>query len=174
MAGKELSKDEIERTVVIWRKSGYSKSKTARDLGVGRHALRNRLEKAEKFGLLTNEDKKREKKVVDRSYFPRNSGVRKSSKSTIRKIKTSELIDQEKLDHAKIVKCALDKLAVDECVYDDILRRDLGISNDRWKDVRDLDEFLDFQVILPNKKRVWCNPEARDELLGLDGVREVI
>jgi hypothetical protein len=174
MARIGLTKEEIQNTVDAWRKNKYSKSKTAKDLKIGRQSIRNRIDKAGSLGLLTERDREEEKKLIDKNYFPDVVRGKKADKSTIRKIKSSELIDQERLDHTKIVRYAIAKLSIDECVYDDILRRDLSISNDRWRDVRDLDEFLDFQVLLPNKKRVWCHPNTRDELLKLDGVREVM
>lgn len=94
-------------------------------------------------------------------------------KKSVRTLKAETLIDAQRLDQAKIVRDALDQFDADDCAYDESLRRDLGISSDRWREVRDLDEFLEYQIVLPTKKRVWCLPKKRSELLKLDGVTEV-
>jgi len=105
---------------------------------------------------------------------PRKQTREANKKAPIRKIDIDTLIDQERLDHAKIVRNVLKDFKPEDCAYDDTFRRDLEIPQDKWKDVRDMDEFLDAQVSLPNKKRVWCHPKQKKALLKLDGVREVI
>lgn len=107
-----------------------------------------------------------------RKMMPRKV-TEQNDRPKIRKLKIASLVDQERLDHAKIVRAALEQFEADDCAYDDTLCRDLEISKDRWKDIRDIEEFLEYQILLPNKKRVWCLPAKRKELLKLDGVREV-
>lgn len=107
-----------------------------------------------------------------------NNGLRPTLASqcqnqNIKTISAQDLIDQQRLDPAKIIRTALKTMAKGRCAYDESFRRDLGISQDSWKEIRELDEFLDFQIVLPNKKRVWCHPETRDELLRHTGVRAV-
>ena len=102
-----------------------------------------------------------------------NRPAKKKDAPAIRTIKMMDLVNQERLDHAKIVRAALKQFEPDDCAYDDHLCRDLEITKDRWKDVRDMEEFQDNQVLLPTKKRIWCLPSRKIELLKLDGVREV-
>jgi transposase len=170
-----LSDKELRGTINLWREENYSIRAVGKRLGFSRNAIRHRLNKAQELNLLTDaeittKDKRKSKGKQQTGTKPKKAN---SSNSSIRALKVAELIDQERLDQAKIVRHALTRLGVDECIYDDVFRRDLSINNDRWKEVRDSDEFLGFQVVLPNRKRVWCHPDARGELLGLDGVRGV-
>jgi hypothetical protein len=94
---------------------------------------------------------------------------------SLRTVSLKDLVDKERLDTGAILQKALNNLKPGECVYDDVFPRDLGICLDTWRrDVRNREEFLCYQVQLPNKKRVWSNRETREMLLSLDGVREVI
>ena len=174
-----VTEKELVENIEIWREEGYSKSKVSKRLGIERNAVRYRISKAKELGLVTDHDLEEEAKLIKKHKHdrvkaskPKPNKVRVASKS-IRAVKVTDLIDQERLDHAKIVRTALSKLKIDECILDDVFRRDLSISNERWKEVRDLDEFLNCQVLLPNKKRVWCHLGAREDLLSLDGVREI-
>jgi len=96
-----------------------------------------------------------------------------TAKKDVRKITGKALIDDQRLDHAKIVRNALADFGKEDCAFDDTFRRDLCISTDRWRDVRDMEEFLQYQVMLPTKKRIWCHPKQREILMALDGVTEV-
>lgn len=105
------------------------------------------------------------------SYMKEELGVQKAG--PVRKLKIDALIDNERLDRAKLVREALSKFAPDDCAYDETFSRDLRIARERWSDVRDMEEFKKFQVLLPTRKRVWCLPEKRQDLLEIDGVVEV-
>jgi hypothetical protein len=96
----------------------------------------------------------------------------KAPKANLKTLKIKEVIEREKLDHLKIVKDALENFTKDECIYDEDLRANLGISKERWKLVRNDDQLLQFQVQLPNKKRVWA--KNTESLLKIDGVTEVL
>ncbi len=116
------------------------------------------------------------KKYVYKAYrtiMAKGRPNKKKETQAVRTIKMMDLVTQERLDHAKIVRAALKQFEPDDCAYDDHLCRDLEIAKDRWKDVRDFEEFHNNQVLLPTKKRIWCLPSRRLELLKLDGVREV-
>ena len=112
---------------------------------------------------------------IHRKTVPGGEKLLPKKPKGIRTVKLKELVDKERLDVGAILQAALDNLKPGECVYDDVFPRDLGISLELWRrDVRNREEFLQYQVQLPNRKRVWCSLATREELFELDGVREVI
>jgi len=90
----------------------------------------------------------------------------------LKTVDVEALVNRERLDPARIVRDGL-KHVGENVVDDDVFRRFLELSTMVWADVRNLEEFRECQVVLPNKKRVWAMEGTRDYLLSLDGVREL-
>lgn len=91
-------------------------------------------------------------------------------------IKASELIDRERLDYDKIIQESLKSFGPDDCIADEDLRRELGIPAERWRYLRDNEEYVNaYQVMLrKSRKRFWCHPKAKGLLLQREGVMEVL
>jgi len=87
-----------------------------------------------------------------------------------RTITVSELIDKERLDVKKIIRQGINKIPRGEVAYEETFRRDLGISNDKWRDFARDDEFETFRAILPTRKVVWGQAPTIQDLRRQDGV----
>jgi len=69
-----------------------------------------------------------------------------------------------KYDEPRKIAAAVKKLGSRSYVADDELRRDLGISPDRWRAAVAHPSVQQFRYVLPDKKVVWMQPAAQQEL----------
>jgi len=106
--------------------------------------------------------------------YARQAGINnrpaKTKAGKIRKVSINQLIDEERLDVKKIIHDGIALLGSRAVAYDDSFRRDLQITQDRWREYSRDPEFEDFRAILPNKKTVWGRAETITELKEMDGV----
>lgn len=88
----------------------------------------------------------------------------------IKTVPVAELIDTERLDHKKVLRDGLQGIPEGAVARDETLRKDLGISADRWRELARDEEFSAFRAILPNRRVVWGRAKTISELKRLDGV----
>jgi hypothetical protein len=91
-------------------------------------------------------------------------------KNQIRKIALTKLIDEERLDIKKVIHEGIKLLGARAVAYDDSFRRDLQITQDRWREYSRDPEFEMYRAQLPNRKVVWGWEETINELKKMDGV----
>ena len=88
----------------------------------------------------------------------------------VKTVPIGELIDSERLDVRKVLRDGLARIAEGEVARDETLRKDLGISFDRWRELSREEEFSAFRAILPSRRVVWGRARTIAELKKLDGV----
>jgi hypothetical protein len=88
----------------------------------------------------------------------------------IKTVPIAELIDTERLDFRKLMRDGLARIPDGEVARDETLRKDLGISCERWREVSREEEFAACKAILPNRRVVWGRPKTIQALRKLDGV----
>jgi len=50
-------------------------------------------------------------------------------------------------------------------IRDDDFRRHLGIPQDKWRKLKKMDEFTQYQMTISNQATYWCQPETRNKLM---------
>lgn len=93
-----------------------------------------------------------------------------ASSCVVKTVPIGELIDSERLDVRKVLRDGLARIADGEVARDETLRKDLGISFDRWRELSREEEFSAFRAILPSRRVVWGRAKTVAELKRLDGV----
>ena len=88
----------------------------------------------------------------------------------VKTVPLDELIDSERLDVRKVLRDGLLRIAEGEVARDETLRKDLGISFDRWRELSREEEFSAFRAVLPSRRVVWGRAKTVAELKKLDGV----
>ena len=88
----------------------------------------------------------------------------------VKTVPLDELIDSERLDVRKVLRDGLLRIAEGEVARDETLRKDLGISFDRWRELAREEEFSAFRAVLPSRRVVWGRAKTVAELKKLDGV----
>ena len=93
-----------------------------------------------------------------------------STKANLHTISVSALIDNERLDIKKIIRDGIRHIPSGTVCYDDLLRRDLGVPDTRWREYSREVCFEPFRAVLPNKKVVWGKKATIEEIKKMDGV----
>lgn len=88
----------------------------------------------------------------------------------IRKVPLSQLIEAERLDIKKVIHEGIRLLGARQVAYDDSFRRDLQITQDRWREYSRDPEFEIYRAVLPNRRVVWGWEETINDLKRMDGV----
>ena len=92
------------------------------------------------------------------------------TKCDLKTVDLDSLIEIERLDSRKILREGVACLSEGQVARDETLRKDLGISGDKWRELGRAEEFSAFRAVLPSRRVVWGRAKTIAELKKLDGV----
>jgi len=146
--------------IELWKSSGMTYGQLADQTGLSKTAIASRVQR-----YLANHPEEKSKRRVKGNGNGSGSSVRLGEVKLPTAISETEFL--KPFDWKGRLREGLGKLTPGSnmaVIRDDDFRRHLGIPEPKWRRLKRMDEFMEYQLQISGQSLYWCQPETASKL----------